>query len=246
MGAADSVCASYAMGGLDPGIVSISLGSSAVVLGAIDQLQLDAGSRYLVTPHVEDGWYGREMDLLASGSGYRWLSDLFSWQEGDLDRCAASSTPGARGLIFTPYLAGGEQGALWNPNLRGAILGLNLQHTASDLARAFLEGVFFEVRRCIEVLAETAPVKSVMVSGNITRSPSSTQLLADILLRPVGTVLEQSPAAIGAALQARRLTGLTDASAATFARRSTMVVAPANAAYGPIYERYLAQAARCD
>ena len=206
-GAADSVCASYAMVDLHPGIASVSLGSSAVILGAIAEPRLDAESRYLLTPHVEDGWYGREMDLLATGTGYRWLSNLFSWRDGDLDRYAASSIPGARGLCFTPYLAGGEQGALWNHQLRSVIFGLGLQHSAGDIARAFLEGVFFEIRRCIEVLAETAPIESVMVSGNITRSSSSTQMLADILQRPVGAVLDHSPAAIGAALLARKLTG---------------------------------------
>lgn len=248
MGAADSVCASYAMCGLDPGVVSISLGSSAVILSSTGEPRLDGASRYLLTPHVQHGWYGREMDLLASGTGYRWLSDLFSWQPGDLDRFAATSIPGARGLCFTPYLAGGEQGALWNPKLRSAISGLGLQHSSADIARAFLEGVFFEIRRCIEVLAETAPVDSVIVSGNITRSTSSTQMLADILQRPVSGFLEVSPAAIGAALKAREMTGVAvrpiaaQARVAGFSRAGAGVT---SAAYEAIYLRYLSQSALC-
>lgn len=246
-GAADSVCAAYAMGGLNPRIASISLGSSAVILGPIAEPRLDPASRYLLTPHVVDGWYGREMDLLATGTGYRWLSELFSWRDGELDRHAATSTPGARGLCFTPYLGGGEQGALWNPKLRSVLSGLGLQHTAGDIARAFLEGVCFEIRRCIEVLAETSPIDSVMVSGNITRSPSSTQMLADILERPVGAITEQSPAAMGAALMARALVGggTRDGDRDGGERRSAAVTAPAGTAYRALYERYLAQSARC-
>jgi sugar (pentulose or hexulose) kinase len=204
IGAADSVCAAYAMSGLDPRTASISLGSSAVVIGAAATADLDAQARFLVTPHVESGWYGREMDLLATGTGYRWLSELFGWGEGELDERASASSAGARGLFFAPYLAGGEQGALWNPQLRAAVFGLGLQHSQNDLARAFLEGVCFELRRCIDVLAEHAPIERVMVSGNITRSAGSSQLLADILNRPVGMVTEKSPAAYGAALLARR------------------------------------------
>jgi xylulokinase len=204
IGAADSVCAAYAMSGLDPRTASISLGSSAVVIGAAATADLDAQARFLVTPHVEPGWYGREMDLLATGTGYRWLSELFGWGEGELDERASASSAGARGLFFAPYLAGGEQGALWNPRLRAGIFGLGLQHSQNDIARAFLEGVCFELRRCIDVLAEHAPIERVMVSGNITRSSSSVQLLADILNRPVGMVTEKSPAAYGAALLARR------------------------------------------
>src|SRR6202022_2506716 len=160
-GAADSVCASFAMAGLDERVVSISFGSSAVVIGASAAARLDAAARYLPTPHVNDDWYGREMDLLASGTGYRWLSDLLMWNDGDIDRYAAHSVPGANGLCFPPYLAGGEQGALWNPRLQGALIGLSVRHSRADIARAFLEGVFFEVRRCVEVLAETTPIESV-------------------------------------------------------------------------------------
>ncbi|MEP6884165.1 MAG: FGGY family carbohydrate kinase [Gammaproteobacteria bacterium] len=203
-GAADSVCASYAMSGLDPRLASISLGSSAVVISATSTAELDEKARFLVTPHVEAGWYGREMDLLATGTGYRWLCELFGWAEGELDQRAAASSAGAQGLYFAPYLAGGEQGALWNPKLRAGLFGLGLQHSQNDIARAFLEGVCFELRRCVEVLAENAPIDRVMVSGNITRSASSAQLLADILKRPVGLVTEKSPAAYGAALLARR------------------------------------------
>ncbi|HEY5263793.1 MAG TPA: FGGY-family carbohydrate kinase, partial [Steroidobacteraceae bacterium] len=248
-GAADSVCASFAMAGLDEHVVSISFGSSAVLLGACASPRLDAAARYLVTPHVVQGWYGREMDLLATGTGYRWLSDLFAWADGDIDRYAAQSAPGAHGLVFPPYLAGGEQGALWNPKLQGAILGLTLRHTRNDIARSFLEGVFFEIKRCVEVLAETTPVESVMVSGNIVKSQTSTQMLADILQRAVGTVPDKSPAAIGAALLARRIAPGPVASDPTVAARraqSRILTQPnpaTSGAYMPLYQHYLARAA---
>jgi xylulokinase len=204
-GAADSVCAAYCMAGLDERVVSISFGSSAVVIGASAAPRLDPAARYLLTPHVTEAWYGREMDLLATGTGYRWLSGLFAWPEGEIDRVAAGAAPGAQGVFFAPYLAGGEQGALWNSRLQGALFGLTLRNSRGDIARAFLEGVCYEVKRCVEVLAESTVVDSVRVSGNIVHSPGSTQMLADILARPVAAVPDKSPAAIGAALLARRL-----------------------------------------
>jgi xylulokinase len=103
-GAADSVSAAYAMTGLDERSVSISFGSSAVIVGVSSTARLDVSSRYLVTPHVSDGWYGLEMDLLATGTGYRWLSDLFGWTDNELDTYAAQSLPGSHGLCFPPLL----------------------------------------------------------------------------------------------------------------------------------------------
>jgi xylulokinase len=246
-GAADSVCASFAMAGLDERVVSISFGSSAVVIGASAAARLDPAARYLLTPHVNDAWYGREMDLLATGTGYRWLSDLFTWNDGDIDRYAAQSVPGAHGLCFPPYLAGGEQGALWNPRLRGALVGLDLRHSRADIARSFLEGVFFEIKRCIEVLAETAPIDAVMISGNLVHSPSSTQMLADILHRAVGAVPDKSPAAIGAAMLARRIAGVeVEFDRYAWSRPLLKPDEPAAHAYAALYQRYLERAALCE
>jgi xylulokinase len=246
-GAADSVCASFAMAGLDERLVSISFGSSAVVIGASSLRRFDEGARYLLTPHVSDAWYGREMDLLATGTGYRWLSGLFSWADGDLDRYAAESVPGAHGLCFPPYLAGGEQGALWNPRLQGALFGLNLRHTRADIARSFLEGTFFEIKRCIDVLAETVPIDAVMISGNLVHAPSSTQLLADILDRAVGCVPDRSPAAIGAAMLARRIAGIElELDRHTRSRRLTVPDETATRVYADLYKHYLARSAACE
>jgi xylulokinase len=247
MGAADSVCAAYRMAGLDERVASISFGSSAVIIGASAAPRLDPNARYLVTPHVMERWYGREMDLLATGTGYRWLSDLFGWPDGEIDRAAARSVPGAQELFFAPYLGGGEQGALWNSRLRGALFGLSLQHSRSDIARAYLEGVFYEVKRCVEVLAEGAPVDSARVSGNLVHSPVSMQMLADILGRPVAAVPDKSSAAIGAALLARSLLGtpVADETPATLPSvfgpdRSTA------GAYAAHYREYVARAARSE
>lgn len=245
-GAADSVSAAYAMAGLDERVVSISFGSSAVILGASAVPRLDPAARYLVTPHVEPSWFGREMDLLASGTGYRWLSALFGWAEGDIDRHAAQSPPGANGLSFPPYLAGGEQGALWNPRLRGAVFGLSLGHSRADIARAYLEGVFFEVKRCVEVLAESAPIESIRVGGKIVQSPSSMQMLADILGYPVSEATERSPAAVGAAWQAARLAERCAIGRAPRSERTAAPAARAAEAYRAIYAEYLIRSARCE
>jgi xylulokinase len=246
-GAADSVCAAYSMAGLDERVVAISFGSSAVVIGASSAPRLDPFARYLLTPHARDAWYGREMDLLASGTGYRWLSDLFRWEAGQIEIYAAGSIPGAHGLFFAPYLAGGEQGALWNPRLQGALIGLNLRHSRSDIARAYLEGVFFEVRRCVEVLAETTTVDSVRASGNIVHSAGTRQMLADILARPIAAVPDKSPAAVGAARLARGILeeqGSHDRRPTPSLPMSTPHRSTA-AAYAALYPEYVARAALC-
>ena len=248
-GAADSVCAAYAMAGLDPRVVSVSFGSSAVIVGADERtaprsVRALPGHAACGGPLVwtRNGFVGERHRLS--------LAERLIRLAGRADRQLRGRLrfPGRAACAFAPYLAGGEQGALWNPRLQGAIYGLNLRHSRSDLARAFLEGVFYEVRRCVDVLAETTPVESLRVSGNIVHSPSSTQMLADILDRVVVAVPDKSPAAIGAALLARSMPNgavarwlaiLVDAA-------TTRPNRPAAQEYGALYREYVARAARCE
>ena len=244
VGAADSVCSALAMGGLEAGVVCVTMGSSTVILDAVHSARRDPAARYLVTPHALTGWYGREMDLLATGTGHDWLSRLFSWRAGELDAAATRSEPGARGLTFAPYLAGGEQGALWDPTLSGVLRGLTVRHEPADIARAFLEGVYFEIRRCVEVLAETSPVRSLVVSGHFVDQPSSLQLLADVLDRPVRPVRTPSPAALGAALLARHRGQVPDGGWLDPIAGPPVAPGAAQPAYPAVYTHYLGEAAR--
>jgi xylulokinase len=240
VGAADSVTGALAMGGLEEGVVCVAMGSSTIVMDAAKKPVLDAKARYLLTPHALEGWFGREMDLLATGTGFRWLTALLGWNDQEFMRQALAAPRGANGLFFAPYLAGGEQGALWNPALRGALHGLSLSHTASDIARAFLEGAQFEIRRCIDVLSETSPVNRIVLAGPATASAETRAMLASILGRPVQHYGQPSSAALGAAL----LTTLTDApegaapKIGTRDSSSTVAPGPDTAQYDGLYRRY--------
>ena len=51
---------------------------------------------------------------------------------------AATTPPGAAGVLFLPYLAG-ERSPLWDPTARGAFVGLSLAHGRGHLVRAIVE-----------------------------------------------------------------------------------------------------------
>lgn len=235
VGAADSVAGALVMGGLDERCASIVMGSSTIIIAATALRQLDSQSRYLLTPHAAAGWYGREMDLLSTGTGFRWLSNLLGFgADTGFEERALSAPAGANGVIFAPYLAGGEQGALWNPHLGGVIHGLGLRHTGSDVARAYFEGIFFEMRRCLEVLEEITRIERVVVSGHAACNTGIMAMLADVLGRPVQAFTHPSPSAIGAAMLASKGSVKAPRSALTAA------IQPGSATtdYQGFYQRY--------
>jgi len=205
LGGADSVLGCLGLGVARPGDVACIAGTSTVLLGVADRLVADPAHRYLVTPLAGlDGW-GLEMDLLTTGSAFRWLAGLLDAAGGDeaaLMAMAASVEPGAAGLAFLPYLAPGEQGALWDPELSGALLGLSLGHGAAEVARALVDGVVLETRRCLAVFDEVGlPRGPVRVAGGSAVDPAFRRQLADACRREVAYAAdgETAHSAIGAA-----------------------------------------------
>ncbi len=187
LGAADSVLGALGLGVREPGQVAYIAGTSTVILGIADRLVLDPDHRFLVTPLAVPGYWGLEMDLLATGSAIAWLVGLLG---GDLDAAGlfelAAATDLAGAPVLLPYLTPGEQGALWDPLLRGAIVGLDLGHGREHLARALINGIVLESRRCLAVLDETCGFGcAVEVAGGSAAALSFRADLADATRRPV-------------------------------------------------------------
>jgi xylulokinase len=140
-----------------------------------------------------------------------WLLSLLGRdEEGGIGREIDALLAGVRQpqpLLFLPYLQG-ERVPYWNPGLRGAFIGLNRQHGATDLAYAVLEGVAF-LNRIVLGRAEGAmgvPVAEIRFGGGGAANPVWSQIKADICGRPVVVGASKEPGLLGAAIIA--FTGL--------------------------------------
>lgn len=103
-------------------------------------------------------------------------------------------------LVFLPYLEG-ERVPFWDPNLRAAFVGLDRNHTATDMAWAVLEGVAFH-NRLVLGRAEAAlgrPVKEIRVGGGAAANAVWRQIKADVCERPVVATHEPEAGILGAA-----------------------------------------------
>jgi sugar (pentulose or hexulose) kinase len=177
-------------------------GTSTAMMATVDAPLLDARRRFFLTPHVLPDLWGLEMDLMATGSAIRWLAEQLGLAGPEaLAALAARSPIGSHGAVALPYLAGGEQGALWDEQARGVLAGLSLAHGPADLARALLEGIALEMRRCL-LAWEDAGVQIDRVVLAASGQTYFARMLADTLSRPVRLFDEPSASARGAALLA--------------------------------------------
>ena len=127
------------------------------------------------------GTYNLAGGMATSGAITAWLRELCGGQAYEtLLAEAGESGPGARGLLMLPYFAG-ERTPIADPDARGALVGLSLDHRRGDLYRAALEATAFGVRHNIEALrsAGADPQRVVAVGGG-TKGSLWTQIVSDV------------------------------------------------------------------
>lgn len=198
VGAADSVCAHHYITSCCGDGIAVIDGSSTVIMTELDAAT-PRPTDLLVTPLVAPGSRGVELDLLATGSSLGWLAGLLHLTPSGLEDLAlAHPDPAGSAALALPYLAGGEQGALWRSDLTGTLAGLTLATTAQDLAWAIFEGIAFETVRCLNRLADGS--RRVLAVSPPDSRHLRTAIVAATWPGPVAALAEASPSVLGAAL----------------------------------------------
>ncbi|MCK8468016.1 FGGY family carbohydrate kinase [Microbacterium sp. KSW4-16] len=132
--------------------------------------------------------------LSTSGALTAWLKGLTGADYPELLAEAAASGAGARGLLVLPYFAG-ERTPIQDPDARGVIAGLTLEHTRGDLYRAMLEATALGVRHNVETMrAAGADIRRIVAVGGGTQGRLWLQVVSDV----TGLVQEVPATTIGA------------------------------------------------
>lgn len=242
----DTWVAVAGLGALRPGY-AYNISGTTEVLGAVGLEPVEAEGLLSVD------WRGLWQIGGPSQNGadtVSWLLSLLGRQTdepGSVGREIKSLLAGRRHpqpLLFLPYLQG-ERVPYWNPSLRGALIGLNRQHGATDLAYAVLEGVGF-LNRIVLERAEAAlgqSVAEIRFGGGAAANPVWSQIKADICGRPVVVGASKEPGLLGAAIVAwtglGRFVSLAEAQASLVVSAARFEPEPARkAAYDALFALY--------
>ena len=201
-GAGDQPAAAVGVGADRPGVLSVVLGTSGVVLAPLPSYEHDATGRVHAFCHAVPGaWQAMGVMLSAAGS-LQWFRARLAPDApyAQLVAEAESWEPGAGGLFFLPYLAG-ERTPHADPDARGAYVGLELRHDRGALVRAVLEGVAFGLRDCLDLLRSLGvEAGAARVSGGGARGGLWLEILASVLDVPLELTASEEGSAFGAAL----------------------------------------------
>lgn len=204
-GGGDQQCAALGAGAVCEGDVEVGIGTAANVLAVTETPRIDPLRRMVCHRAAENGKWVLEGAMLATGKLIEWMRETVfcGVSLSEIDReVADSSSPGASGLVVLPHFEGAAC-PYWNPQARGVIAGLTLSSSRADLARAFLESISFEIRKCVDLLRLFGVLpEKIWISGGASRSSVWMQILADVLGVQIEIAEETDCAALGAALLA--------------------------------------------
>ncbi|MDR1455863.1 MAG: carbohydrate kinase [Tannerella sp.] len=171
----------------NPGEIASTAGTSGVVYGILGQVGYDPQSRVNTFAHVNHTAEQPRLGVLLCING---TGILNSWvkrnlvPEGlsydDMNRLAAQSPAGSRGLSVIPFGNGAER-MLGNRDTGCSLHGINFNiHNRADLLRAAQEGIVFSFRYGMEIMAEMGMDIRLIRAGNANMflSPLFRQALA--------------------------------------------------------------------
>jgi len=96
--------------------------------------------------------------------------------------------PAAHGLTVMPFFFG-ERSTGYNENARGAIIGSTPSHDSIDILQAAMESVTYRFAEVHDQLQRVCRFEEIVASGGALRdSPIWTQMIADVLGRPLSVV----------------------------------------------------------
>ncbi|TXI68212.1 MAG: gluconate kinase [Cyclobacteriaceae bacterium] len=201
IGASDGCLAQLGSDAMQPGVLTVTLGTSGAVRRSATRTLADPHSRlfnYILTDY----------ETVAGGATNNgtavmdWFIKEFSNAEklpAMVARVCKEIPAGSDGLLALPFLQG-ERAPIYNPEARGVFFNISMQHTQQHFGRALLEAICYELKWITEsVEAVCGSSDKVVVSGGITHFPEWVQMLADVFNREVIVSSDHDASAMGAA-----------------------------------------------
>ena len=221
----DQQCAALGLGLFSGERAVSNTGTGSYLIGHVDQPTLDAKMRLACNVSAVPGAYIVEAAVLTSGTIYRWFREsLFATGDPANDSFDAINAeaervlPGANDLLLLPLFKG-SGAPYWDPESKGMFYNLTLSTTRGEMARAILEGIAVELKGSLELLETLCgTIRTVTVSGGMTKSDLFNQIQSDIFERPIVRFKNNEATSLGAWIAGAVATGLDSSYVGAFAR----------------------------
>lgn len=218
-GTTDTIASLLSFGISKPNDAAEITGTSTLAFFAHKEKLTDPGRLMLKKSPVSTIPTILNAPINATGASVKWFLDTFGVEEKAkgmgrdvyeiFTESAGRAEAGSGGVIYLPYLMG-ERGPLWNTYARGMFIGMTLDTSRDDMARAVLEGTSFALRHlCEEAGKSGVHPKNIRVTGGGAKNSLWLKIKASVLGLPLLVLDEKCGNAImGDALLAGKAAGI--------------------------------------
>lgn len=205
---------------LDRGDAKCTFGTGAFLLANAGATRPPGVRGLLTSPAYQaagdPATYCLEGAMAVAGRAIQWLSDELGLIDDAAETAAlAESVPSSGGVRVVPAFQG-LYAPWWAADARGSVTGLTLHSTKAHVVRATLEALAFQTRAVVDAAAHEGGIEvtALRVDGGVTANSFFTQVLADVLGRPVVRAEDSEATVRGAAFAAGLAAGLWSGPAA--------------------------------
>jgi glycerol kinase len=210
--AGDQQAATVGQACVKPGMVKTTYGTGCFALLNTGSIAVHSRHRLLTTIAYQlDGrrTYALEGSIFVAGAAVQWLRDGLGLIEksGDIEALAGRAREG-HGVYLVPAFVG--LGAPhWDPDARGALMGLTRDSGPAEIAAATLDSVCYQTRDLVDAMrGDGAQIDDLRVDGGMVVNDLLMQRLADTVGTPVERPKVTETTALGAAFLAGLKAGL--------------------------------------
>lgn len=214
--AGDQQAALVGQAGFESGMTKSTYGTGCFVIANTGREALESQNKLLTTVAMRlngEVTYGLEGSVFVAGSAIQWLRDEMKIVGSAPETEAIAQRTGVvDDVIVVPAFAG--LGApYWDPDARGAILGLSRGSGSDQVVTGTLQAVAYQTHDLIAAMADDGISPAVIrVDGGMVANNWFLQFLADILDTPVERPVNVESTVLGAAYLAAFTAGVLQSS----------------------------------
>ena len=211
--AGDQQAAAFGQAVFEPGMIKSTYGTGTFALLNTGSRCIESARRLLGTVAwrlAGEVTYALEGSVFIGGAAVQWLRDGLGVIESAAETEAlAAGVEDTGGVYLVPAFVG--LGAPhWDPDARGAILGITRDTGVPQIARAALEAVSYQTRDLMGAMAAESgtELRALRVDGGLVANDWAMQFLSDMLALPVERPRVAETTALGAAYLAGLAAGV--------------------------------------
>ncbi|HTE32320.1 MAG TPA: gluconokinase [Chryseolinea sp.] len=216
IGASDGCLANIGSFAIEPGVAALTIGTSGAIRVACEK-PVTNFKAMTFNYRMFDNLFVSGGPINNGGVALKWYAESFLKlplnTPADYDMlldAIKDIEPGAKGLIFLPYILG-ERAPIWNSNSSGVFFGVRNYHTQAHFTRAVLEGISMALYSIMKAMEETGQrIHKIHVSGGFVHSTGWLQILSDIFNKPIVLIHDEDASAIGGAFLGLKILGMIE------------------------------------